>query len=76
MATGVLAFRFVCLFVCLFFLQRSCTLYVPTSSKYFTGRYFMYGTLIPDASQKETVKLTQSSWVLINSAETLLTKVR
>ena len=26
-----------------FFLQRSCTLYVPTSSKYYTGGYFMYG---------------------------------
>ena len=25
------------------FLQRSCTLYVPTSSKYYTGRYFMLG---------------------------------
>ena len=70
--TGVLAFRFVCLF----FLQRSCTLHVPTSSKYYTGRYFMYGTLIQDASLKQTAKLIQSSWVLINSAETLLIKVR
>ena len=64
------------LFVCLFFSQRSRTLYVPTSSKNDTGRYLMYGTLIQDASLEQTVKLTQSSWVLINSAETLLTKVR
>ena len=51
-----------------------CTLYVPKffpsqAEYYFMGRYFMYGTLIQTNGHDHFLR------VLMNSAETLLTKV-